>query len=284
MKYLLLFLTVSIGIKCQAESVKIDKLPVISGAYQIEANQNLPEYWVLEREISLSDAKAVSFYLNAPRGTRAYYEVTALSQSRPAAKRKKIREKRRPGKTRARSLRTGSRGKSWNLDLIQQSGKVSRQVEVDSEVEALGFVLPDACSNGTYLLRLVIDFTGSSLYSEIPVYLEYASSESPHSQATLFKFPSEKSSSHAVILMRTTGVGPEYLHFTRSSGGVPQDLFTLPVDNYYFSGAGTFTRVYMGTQYMNNQKASMHHISADYRSIYSVCVSLSPRRQQLEGY
>jgi hypothetical protein len=283
MQILLILLCLFCANNLNAEEILHGKLPLSQGTIQIDGTEDLPSAWVLEKEVSLQDALAVSIYLNAPEGTRAWMEITSLQRSFKTANKKKRLQKRS-----LKRIRRAASGKSWLLDFLQTDGKIQNFIGIEKndfpENEGLSFLFPDACSGGgKYLMRLIVDFQSAS-QSSFPVVLEYGQSTPPSSQATLFKYPSEKSGSQAVILMRTSGAGPEFLHFTQSQNSVPKDIATLSVDDYYFSNLGIFTRVYLSSSFLTGQRVSMHHISADLTSIYSVCVSLQRKRQELEGY
>ncbi len=274
-----------------AEDILRDKLQGESGAYEISDYSKLPKVWLLEREIVLNDAKALGLYLNAPPGSKVVVEVTALSSLSKRGKNRKKYSKRR-----IRTLSAVDKA-TWALEFLNQKGKISKflQIENDdsSEEQGLAFVFPDSClKNAKYLVRILVDFQNVNLnnqdytefFSQFPVRLEVNFSNPPSSQQTLFKYPSEKNPSEAVVLMRTSGSGNAYLHFTYSKNGIPSDYATLAVDNYFYSGLGLFTRVYMNGSYLNGKKVSMHHISTDLGAIYSVCLTLQRKRQQLEGY
>ena len=291
MRILLLLSSLLVFTSVQAQDVYLDKLTTTGGTYQIPNYQDLPDVWLLEKEVVVKDAKAIAITLNAPPGSRLFFEVSSMGGQSKTQQNKKRNDRRKD-----RMFKSAAGARSWQLDFSGSDGKISKILEnklLNAPSQGIGFLFPDACSkNPKYLLRLVIDFrsinrsdaANVSFFTTTPVSFSINYSPTPSSQATLFKFPSEKNASEAVILMRTSGVGPEVLHFTTSKNGVPSDYGTLPVDNYYFGGQGVFTRVYAGGQYLSGPKVSMHHVSPDFDSIYSVCVSLSRKRQELEGY
>lgn len=266
-----------------------DNLP-LNGATALNLSGPLPSYWVLEKEIAVSDARALNFLINAPTGTKAWIEIVATGGSPRIGGKKKRKPSRRP------SRRSFSKS-PWFLDLLDSQGKVAKHMQVKAEdgllKSSMAFLFPDACNpRSRYLIRAVLDFRelditnaeSNSYFSAYSPYIEFQISEPPRSQATLFKFPSEKDPSSAVILMQTSGVNPEYIHFTANKNGRSVNLATFAVDQYFFSGSGLFTRLYLGGSYLNGSRVSMHHISPDLSAIYSVCAVLSRKRQELEGY
>lgn len=277
------------------DQIATDPLDVTGTGNVLPYVGGVPSYWVLEREISTKDAIAVSLAFGMPKGTKAWVEVVALSaSSRPSAKPNSKDKKRKPDK---KNKRSNANKPSWYLDFLNTNGKIAPVIEIKAEDQlqqsGLAYLLADACNtNGRYLLRLVFDFRSVDIadpasiqsFQTLSPAVQVVLSNAPQSQATLFKYPSEKDPGSAVVLMQTSGVSPEYITFTGTKGGVPFHMDSFLVDQYFFSGSGLFTRLYLQGSFLSGGYVSMHHLSSDKTAIYSVCVSLSRKRQELEGY
>lgn len=231
------------------------------------------QYVVFEASTSSRDTRPLTALFEAPEGAVAYVQTYQVSKVGHSERTKSFRP--------------------WRVNLVGEDGSESSVIRGTVIVNETGHLIGygtgllhiDACARRSEtVIQLVIDLSGVINRSDsFTVNGALFLKSSPQSQQTLLKYPSEKSSSQAVLIMRRSLSGT-VVSMVRWRNGRPRKATIFRDPGLYIAQAMPFTRLYIPRAKLSGEFVTIEAHENSFGGSYGVCAQLAPRRQELEGY